>query len=512
VFRVADTGLHVLFGPNNSGKSRLLKLLRDAPASIEVGWPDVVSLGGSLLNEAYIHARAYAFPPFVFDVRRRDMTLTISPQTQSRLNELRHQMGNRVQGLLVEINGVLPLLQKRIKTPRESIYIRAHRYLVTTAPIENRDGDANDPAEMARVLSRLYNHRDATRRETLERIERAFNSISGVSFALRQSDQWTVHILEQQDPRTERPLDQCGDGLRDLLGLILLVEQYPRHGVFVDEPGVRLHPRAQRALLTYLSDAATARPVWLATHDGVFIGSPDLTSRYAVSRDGGVTTARRVTSPQETRHAFSELGWNPRDALLCDTILFCEGPSDKAVFSQMLEEPGHQSFQGVEVVQLGGDRVWGRDTARLKTTVEAVRAVAAHARSVALLDRGGHSEGECVRIARLLKESNVDVFWLAQGELEDFWVGDPEFCARLCRFVADAAALKLPEGFQSMIDAEFAIPSEKGSTRLERLFERLALAFSKREVAEAAIKLILRGEGEAAKARLIEDLVRALQR
>ena len=305
-------------------------------------------------------------------------------------------------------------------------------------------------------------------------------------------------------------MDQCGDGLRDLLGLILRIEEHPTHAIFIDEPGVRLHPRAQRALLKYLLDASTSRPIWLATHDGVFIGSPDVENRYAVSRADGVTTVRRVDTSEETRLAFHDLGWSPRDAFLCDTILFCEGPSDHSVFSQLLNEPGHTVFQGVEVVQLGGDRIWGRDSARLNTLVSAVQAVAPHARFLALLDRGGHTQSECDQVARLLSAAAVEVFWLEAGELESFWIVDREFCVRLCGLAARSAGVEVSsEKITSSIDASSASQAPKASLVIERILNDLGVRTSKPKLAELAVTLMAEESGGRPKTALVAELLRA---
>ena len=218
-FRAATSGLHVLFGPNNSGKSRILRLLRQADATLELPWEAILPYGGAVLREAAQYVKNFTQYPLLFDVHRSNLALSLSQETRERVEQLRHQMGARVSEVLLEIDGAIPNVRERIEKLQPALYIRAHRYLETTAPINNQDGDPDNPQEMVRVLSRWQNHQDPDRRDRFDRVQRAFNAISGTSFALRQSDKWTVHISED-GAVGERALDECGDGLRDLLGLI----------------------------------------------------------------------------------------------------------------------------------------------------------------------------------------------------------------------------------------------------------------------------------------------------
>jgi hypothetical protein len=507
VFHAAYFGLHVLFGPNNSGKSRILRGLGDAIARIEIPWENAVSYGGENFRLVRELARSYSVQPLTLDYTKHNRELNLIDECRQSLLQFSNQLGSRLELLMREIQGSFPVIKEQLDLPIQNLFIKAHRFLKSTAPIGSNDGNPDDPDQMVLVLSRLQGHQDPLRRKRFERIQSAFFGISGTKFSLRQDKEWTVHISED-DFATERPLDQCGDGLRDLLGLILRLEDDPSRHVFIDEPGVRLHPHAQRNLLRYLHISASNRPIWIATHDGVFIGSPDVMHRYAISRKDGITTAQRVKSPQEARSAFGELGWSPRDALLCDTILFCEGPSDRVAFVQILEEPGHASFQGVEVVQLGGDRIWGKDTARLKSLVSAVKAVAPHARFVALLDRGGHSESECQRVAHVLDEHDVKTAWLPEGELEEFWLGDVDSCVKICISVATSLGIDIPlNTVNNVVTAELAIRSSKASEVMRKIFEQLQLQFSKTAIANAAASLIAQDKLSSAKAAIIKVLV-----
>jgi hypothetical protein len=424
----------------------------------------------------------------------------VATVSSSTLNELMHMgdLGSQLHSAVKSIQGMVP-------PRREILFIRAHRFLSTFADISNTEANPDEPGQMVHFLARLQNNADKGRHACFLRVQKAFAKIAGVDLFVRQSSRWTVHIGDRETG-DDRPLDECGDGLRDLLGLILRVEAHPEMEIMLDEPGVRLHPRAQRALLEYLCSQASSRPIWIATHDGVFIGSPDVRGRYAVSRANGISSAREVKDPHDVRAEFSLLGWSPRDAMMAEALMFCEGPSDRIAFDYILGAPNHPTFRGVDVVELGGERVWGADVQRLKTLIDAIQATAPHVRLCAVLDKGTRSSTEYDALRRRLEAYGVAVTWLTHGELENYWLLDPDLTLAILRGLCPSTVPFDEGGTRSEIMALTDKLGEKGSTRLDRVCAKLNLRFSKRDAAKIAVREMAAGKGGVARMALLDDL------
>lgn len=147
----------------------------------------------------------------------------------------------------------------------------------------------------------------------------------------------------------------------------------------------------------------------------------------------------------------------------------------------------------------------------VRPLVNAVQAVAPHARFLALLDRGGHPQDECDQASRLLTANAVDTFWLQQGELESFWTLDTDFCVRLCELASKAAGVEnSSEKIKTSIQSSSASQTAKASTMLEGVLAEIGVRTSKVKLAELALRLMAEESGERPKTALIAELLRAL--
>ncbi|MGO9829309.1 MAG: ATP-dependent nuclease [Myxococcaceae bacterium] len=229
-------------------------------------------------------------------------------------------------------------------------------------------------------------------------------------------EETTTRLFVVEDG-ARRPISSCGDGLRDLAFMLFHLHALPHFDLLFDEPGLRLHPSGQRRLLGVLSREAKHRALWLAAHDGVFIGSPTVVSRHLVtrSRPTETTSLTALGTREEVLSAVTELGWRPEDAILADRVLFCEGPSDEAVFRICLQRLAESdaAISGVVLQRLGGDgEVRGKRARGVRERIAQLRALAPHAKFVIVLDDAARQATPNVDGAELRA--------LLKGDLEDY--------------------------------------------------------------------------------------------
>lgn len=288
---------------------------------------------------------------------------------------------------------------------------------------------------IAPMIESLY--RSLSGRPSHKKILSAFEEITeGLRFTSIGTKATTeVHIEEPGHP--PKPLSACGDGLRDILVILLNVVLFPKSDLLIDEPGLRLHPHAQRRLLRFLETEANARAIWIATHDGVFIGAPSVSGRYSVSRNisDGTSIVESLPGRAELQTALRNVGWQPQDAVLADKVLLCEGISDKTTFEQAIESLRSKdaSFGGTLVAEVEGDGDFWGQSPKLAKRIELLRRLAPHASLFALIDRGSKTSAECQRVSDWARRQGLSLSFLEKNELENYFLSPGllrEFCVR----------------------------------------------------------------------------------
>ncbi|MCC7072533.1 MAG: AAA family ATPase [Deltaproteobacteria bacterium] len=503
-------GLRVLIGKNNAGKSRVMRALAGAELVAEVKLsqldfsnPQHQSLSRLATNAAMLrvrfsregHLHAFGRPPAVLTENAAAGPVEFGEDVRQIVWSLAGSRPSRGGVPPREADsafwaGLAALIQAQLR-PRPSCLIPTHRHFPTRADY-SQSPDVAQIAQWATVLAGLGDHPDRRLRSQGEEVFANFTRVTdGLEVRFRGTGPHReVFVVEAGTDGL--PLAQCGDGLRDLLALLMLVAMHPEAELFVEEPGIRLHPGAQRRVLHVLEDAAKTRPVWITTHDGVFAGARSAVARYSVRRNPDRTSVLvEMANAAELREANVDLGWQPGDAFLADRVLYCEGASDKLMFEALIADLATEdaSLGGALVVELGGcSVVWGRDRRTLLRNLNLLRRVAPHAQQVILLDGDGKPQSEMSALADAVQASaRIPVCWLDGAELEASFLA-PAFVRRLLHEHAAEADLTLDA---AAVDAaiERHLPLAPGLTPskgLEALHREMQLNYSKPRGAQVA--------------------------
>jgi hypothetical protein len=494
-----SNGLHIVFGPNNVGKTRFLRALSnaqlittlqptDAPPSALSGRPELAPLWSAIAPLTIIWQRNNPTANPILQTARADL-----------LQQFQY----------------LPGAMRELMSRRPAIMVPTGRYGALTAQLGST-ANINDPNTWAVFLENLRRSTQKADREKYKTIDDTFRSLThGCRLEFLGSGTTTaLHIVEQDsDPIA---MTDCGDGLRDLLGIVMFAVHYPVEDLFIDDPGLRLHQNAQRDLLAYLESESQRRAIWMATHDGLFIGAPAIQSRYAVTRANKISRVRSVLDRDGMRDYFRELGWRPEDALLANTILFCEGESDRLVFQWILRRLAEQDprLSGVVVAEIGGDGFLVGHKRDLFRTVDLVVKMAPHARFCALLDKGTRTDDQLRTLTSKLEQRAIRVSLLSRPELENYFLAPTFATALLTRMVEtirEKRSTEIPS--PNAVDVENTVnnasPTINGSAILEKYCEEfLKCHYDKILAAQIAIDLL---SGSANEAAAIEnDMQRAL--
>lgn len=169
----------------------------------------------------------------------------------------------------------------------------------------------------------------------------AFDHVEG-----RPSEAYLVAL--QRLPR----LEQQGDGVRSYLGLVLHIVAGTHQVLLVDEPEAFLHPPQARMLGSVLAERAKAQQACVATHStdvvqGVLAGGSPITI-VRITREGDVNHVA-VLNDDAVKKLWADplLRYsNVLDGLFHDAVVLCESDADCRYYSAVLDNlPARQEHE-----------------------------------------------------------------------------------------------------------------------------------------------------------------------
>ncbi len=521
----AQNGLHVVVGRNNSGKTRLLSVMQEAKLRRTLNVDDlpqdvVQKVKRTLEGVLKRGADADLFSR----VRMTWERLVHSPSSQ-------YKSGSSFAVEFLTPSGKVHASAQYAETLigqdmwgrlrlRPAMVVPTNRFIRDEGALNFNQAVAT----LDTFVPMLENlKRDYASECLYEEVASAFEDITdGLRLEFRgQGGTSVLHVREGGAPPTR--LKECGDGLRDLVVILAYLAMFPSSDLMIDEPGLRLHPHAQRKLLGHLERAARSRAVWVASHDGTLVSSPSVKRHYAVRRDSvrACSYVKELPTQAELRDAFYELGWMPQDALLVDHVLYCEGPADKTVFDEVVRRLAETepAFGGTLVVELGGDgAVWGKKPQALRS-IEFLGRVAPHANHVIVLDKGDASEASVVGLIEWLESHGARVRFLKRNELENYFLEPAlvsDLCGRALRwprdwYRGDPATVGLPdvEKAAAMLAGKDLL-AEKGSEILNFVFQEVfGKKYDKTQGAKAVVP-VWQALAPTASSELMDEIKAAL--
>jgi hypothetical protein len=494
----ASPGLHVVIGKNNSGKSRLLRALQTAPVRVEL---DEVPLPNNP-NAINIAANAGLRAPMTVFVSR-DLVHVVGDGRQDMEVAERFfaskEQGERLINTRELRADFVSTIRQRV-TFRRSHLVPTNRMFDVKAELVDGDPlpfrpDAWPPGRWVALLEALKSHKDEAPREAFKKITEHFASITeGLSLSLDGARTRTLNVLEG---KSRHSIADCGDGLRDILGILIYVLLAPQHDVFIEEPGIRLHHGAQKRLLEFLEQSSTERAIWITSHDSPYVFARGVVSRFITTKtDDRTIVVKRSASPKEHQECLRELGWEPAMAAIADAVIYCEGPSDKIAFEGALLNEAKR----VVAFPLGGssavtdDRQWDKLIARIKSTTELLP----HITQKVVLDQDNEPEKR-TKLCERLAAAGIAAGFLPKTLLESYWVGDefPRVVDEIAKEVARRSGAERQAEVQAAIQAASNESHDKHRLR-DAVDAVLPAAFSEQTAAEAALRAAPTSVGQLA--------------
>ena len=186
---------------------------------------------------------------------------------------------------------------------------------------------------------------------------RQFNDVLGR--VVRPCPDWTIdqqdigqYYLKVKSGDAFHNSDGMGEGIVSLFFIInALYDSKPNDLIVIDEPELSLHPMYQRRLAALLADYAKDRQIVYATHSPYFLPLDKVDSGLTISRvyKGTDNKCRIVAVSDETKQALARLttdannphvlGLDAREVFfLEDAVLLVEGQEDVVCYRRIADE------------------------------------------------------------------------------------------------------------------------------------------------------------------------------
>lgn len=150
----------------------------------------------------------------------------------------------------------------------------------------------------------------------------------------------TVHLHDKS-----LPIEALGTGIHELV--ILASKAVMRHKaiVCIEEPELHFHPELQRQFMRFIHEE-TDNQYFITTHSAHVMDAVPC-SVHRVFLDDGKSKVLRPITGNERRDVCHELGYKPSDLLQSNCIVWVEGPSDRIYVNHWLRGKAPELVEGL---------------------------------------------------------------------------------------------------------------------------------------------------------------------
>ena len=407
-FTLPSSGIVLIVGANNSGKSALLQALDVltgaipawpvahsasplTPAEIECQFEMPVEARSAIFERqpAVATARASkAFAEALWRIRvlaggSADLEIMVSgadgelqPYAMTRVSGGSHTVNvgypvdilskvapsNRVSGSLGSTRDLLGLTLPHDEWISPTIAAWVAKFYHFPAlrvgtdrerPIGGSEALGADGANLAEALLLLKTNRATEFAAVADAVNRIVPDIGNLATPITASS--VAVAFEDPDTGVLRNVKDVGTGVQQALLIAYAgICAPPGSVVVVEEPETNLHPDAQRRLLRHIEEWSKDRLFVIASHSPVFLDAAGVQDVFLVSRTGGDSSIRSVTD--DLGVALEALGVRMSDVLSADAALVFEDRSSQLIFEAWF---GDELPRGTVLTRAtGGDAAW----------------------------------------------------------------------------------------------------------------------------------------------------------
>lgn len=141
------------------------------------------------------------------------------------------------------------------------------------------------------------------------------------------------------------PISCLGSGLHEVIILAAAATTLSEQIVCIEEPELHLNPILQKKFIRHLA-TRTENQYFITTHSAAIMDTPGA-EVYHVTLSDGCSKVERVTSDSTRAAVCEDLGYHPSDLLMANCIIWVEGPSDRLYLNWWLRSINASLVEGI---------------------------------------------------------------------------------------------------------------------------------------------------------------------
>ena len=413
--------INVICGPNNSGKSSILKQLLDSKLSdhgeqinddhvqklfdgtrANCGWGRSNPEHTVLQDQEYVKSIKAVFS-------EKKYWYTSDVEVFKRKLEGLFRENRRLRQYRINEPSTSECFMKIVSGDYRPVLIQPKRQMQLIGSV-NSDEKIDDFGEGLLNYLFLAKNKNLNTDEYryFETMYEEFNKISdGFDFDIELGKGNALSLKFSPDGNKWLEADACGLGLQDLLVILHFAHNTDFNFVFIEEPESHMHPDMQRRLLVHLKNIKDCQFI-ITTHSNVYLNNAYIDNVYVTSCNYKQISLKNVTSRASM---LADLGYSVADNLVSDLVILVEGPTDVPILEELLLKKGILDKYEIKIWPLGGDIM---DQLDLDVFVESYKIIA-------LLDKDPGSSKVRQRFKTKCDEKEIDVTILKRYSIESYF-------------------------------------------------------------------------------------------